>query len=82
MLDGRFVNLGDNNWDLRTRHKFEKYHIDMKDAYTEAEEDTAPEDSEEVEEEKSLSGETQTSGDEYESEEPETENKEDEDNYR
>ena len=82
MLDGRFVNLGDNNWDLRTRHKYEKYHIDMKDAYTEADEDTAAEDSEEIEEEKSLSGETQSSGDEYESEDSETESKEDEDNYR
>jgi DNA-directed RNA polymerase subunit delta len=36
-LDGRFVNLGDNTWDLRNNQKFEKVHIDMKDAYTELE---------------------------------------------
>ena len=30
MLDGRFVNLGDNTWDLRNRHTFDKVHIDMK----------------------------------------------------
>lgn len=37
MLDGRFVNLGDANWDLRTRHTFEKVHIDMNDIYSEEE---------------------------------------------
>ena len=30
MLDGRFVNLGDNYWDLRSRHTFDKVHIDKK----------------------------------------------------
>jgi DNA-directed RNA polymerase subunit delta len=34
MLDGRFVFLGDNLWDLRTRQTFAKVHIDMKDAYS------------------------------------------------
>ena len=34
-LDGRFVTLGENVWDLRTRQKFEKVHIDMKDVYAE-----------------------------------------------
>ena len=29
-LDGRFVTLGENVWDLRERHEFEKVHIDMK----------------------------------------------------
>ena len=78
MLDGRFVNLGDNNWDLRTRHKYEKYHIDMKDAYTDAEESDLPDDADEIEEEKKLSGETTVETDEYESEEE----VEDKDNYR
>ena len=34
MLDGRFVTLGENQWDLRSRHTFDKVHIDMKDAYS------------------------------------------------
>lgn len=34
ILDGRFVTLGENNWDLRVRHTFEKVHIDMKDVYS------------------------------------------------
>lgn len=46
MLDGRFVTLGENTWDLRSRNKFEKVHIDMNDVYKEDEEET-----EEVEEE-------------------------------
>ena len=29
LRDGRFVTLGENTWDLRTRHKFEQVHIDM-----------------------------------------------------
>ena len=29
ILDGRFVNLGDNVWDLRERNTFDKVHIDM-----------------------------------------------------
>ena len=37
MLDGRFVTLGENTWDLRTRHTFDKVHIDMKDVYTDVE---------------------------------------------
>ena len=46
LLDGRFVNLGDNIWDLRTRHKFDKVHIDMKDAYSEVEASTGDEEEE------------------------------------
>ena len=49
MLDGRFVTLGENNWDLRVRHKFEKVHIDMSEVYADVE--TYDEDSEEEEEE-------------------------------
>lgn len=33
MLDGRFVDLGDNVWDLRAHHTYEKVHFDMNDAY-------------------------------------------------
>ena len=49
MLDGRFVTLGENEWDLRVRHKFEKVHIDMSEVYSDVE--TFDDDSEEEEEE-------------------------------
>lgn len=50
MLDGRFVNLGDNQWDLRARQTFDKVHIDMKDVYSDVE--VADDDEEEEIEEK------------------------------
>ena len=31
---GRFVTLGENTWDLRSRHTFDKVHIDMNDVYS------------------------------------------------
>jgi DNA-directed RNA polymerase subunit delta len=49
-LDGRFVALGDNTWDLRVRHKYEQVHIDVQDVYSDVEE--SDEDSEDAEEEK------------------------------
>ena len=49
MLDGRFVTLGENEWDLRIRHKFEKVHIDMSEVYSDVE--TYDDDNEEEEEE-------------------------------
>lgn len=48
MLDGRFVTLGENLWDLRVRHKYESVHIDMSEVYSDVE--TYDEDSEEEEE--------------------------------
>ena len=48
MLDGRFVTLGENEWDLRERHTFDKVHIDMKDVYSDVQ--TSDEDSEDNEE--------------------------------
>lgn len=50
LLDGRFVNLGDNMWDLRNRHTFDKVHIDMRDVYSDV--DTVDTDEEEEAEEK------------------------------
>lgn len=68
-LDGRFVTLTDNTWDLRTRHTYAKVHIDVNDVYTEVEE--SEEDSEENEEDGELKdGEDDILGDE-ESEEGE-----------
>ena len=52
MLDGRFVTLGDNTWDLRERQTFDKVHIDMKDVYSEVDEEEDSTDSEEKEEDK------------------------------
>lgn len=52
MLDGRFVTLGENMWDLRSRHTFDKVHIDMKDVYSDveaADDDDKEEDEEEKE---------------------------------
>ena len=50
MLDGRFVTLGENEWDLRSRHTFDKVHIDMRDVYSDVE--TVDDDTEELEDEK------------------------------
>lgn len=38
-LDGRFVNVGDNKWNLRDRVTFEKVHLDMNEIYAEDEEE-------------------------------------------
>ena len=50
MLDGRFVTLGENQWDLRSRQTFDKVHIDMRDVYSDVE--AVDDDSEEEDEEK------------------------------
>lgn len=39
-LDGRFITVGENNWDLRSRHKFDEVHIDMNDIYTDEDEES------------------------------------------
>ena len=44
-LDGRFITVGENNWDLRSRHTFSEVHIDMNDIY--AEEEDVPEEPDE-----------------------------------
>ncbi len=51
MLDGRFVDLGDNVWDLRSKHTFDKVHIDMNDVYSEVEEEEEEDEEEEEYEE-------------------------------
>ena len=49
MLDGRFITLGENEWDLRERHVFDKVHIDMRDVYSDGQ--TSDDDIEEKDEE-------------------------------
>lgn len=50
-LDGRFVNVGDNKWNLRERVQYDNIHIDMNDVYAdeEEEEETNPENDESME---------------------------------
>lgn len=38
-LDGRFITLGDNTWDLRSRHTFDKAQIEMNSVYSYDEDD-------------------------------------------
>ena len=82
MLDGRFVTLGENEWDLRVRHKFEKVHIDMSEVYSDVE--TSYDDSEEEEEEaeynKAFEEEEEKKDEDYNSEDEESEEEEKEDN--
>ena len=49
LLDGRFVNLGDNKWDLRSRYKFDKVTLDVNECYSDDDDDvdTDPEEKEE-----------------------------------
>lgn len=69
MLDGRFVTLGDNLWDLRVNHEFSKVHIDMKDVYSDVEtkDDDSEEDTEEAEYNTAFKETTTTDDDEAES---------------
>ena len=39
IIDGRFVTLGENVWDLRKRCTFDKVHIDMNDVYVDDEDE-------------------------------------------
>ena len=51
LTDGRFVNLGDNTWDLRSRYTFDKVTLDVNECYSE--DDETEIDPEEIEEVKS-----------------------------
>ena len=75
-LDGRFVTLGENVWDLRERHTFDKVHIDMNDVYRDVE-TTQEIDEEEEEYNKILDGEKD---DEYDDEDQE-DNSDDDSDY-
>ena len=72
-LDGRFITLGENTWDLRSRYTFDKVHIDMNEVYA----DDIEDDEKEVDEnasEKELFGDDD---DDEDSEDEETSENED-----
>lgn len=69
-LDGRFVTLGNNEWDLRGNQTYEKTHIDVNDVYTEMDEEArANVDSDELEagEEEDYNLDEDKDSDEYDS---------------
>ena len=68
-LNGKFVVLADNTWDLRSRHTYDKVHIDVKYVYTDVEEDSG-QDAEDIEEEKEYNKSIQGITDEEEEELP------------
>lgn len=43
-LDGRLITVGENCWDLRSRHRFEEVHIDMNDIYSDDDDSSEVED--------------------------------------
>lgn len=48
-LDGRFVALTDNTWDLRIRHTYDKVHINVNEVYSDEADDAENIDLEELE---------------------------------
>lgn len=47
-MDGRFVNLGENVWDLKTRHTFEETHAKDMSLYSEDDDDADDDDEDDV----------------------------------
>ena len=50
-LDGNFVALTDNVWDLRKRHTYDKVHIDVNDVYSDVNQSDADEEDKKEEKE-------------------------------
>ena len=78
MLDGRFVTLGENQWDLRSRHTFDKVHIDMKDVYSDVETDDDDDEEEDEEDKEYNKVFNSKEGEDFEEEEEESEKSENE----
>lgn len=56
-LDGRFVTVGNNEWDLRENQTYDKVHIDMNDVYSDLDESyESNQETEDLEEEKAANG--------------------------
>ena len=45
MIDGRFITLGENLWDLKDRHTFDESHIDTGEDYRAADEEKSDDES-------------------------------------
>lgn len=67
-LDGHFVALTDNHWDLRSRHTFDKVHIDVRDVYSEVNTESGDEEDKDEQKEYDASMEGMAVEDEYDSE--------------
>jgi DNA-directed RNA polymerase subunit delta len=67
-LDGHFVALTDNHWDLRSRHTFDKVHIDVRDVYSEVNTESGDEEDKDEQKEYDGSMEGMAVEDEYDSE--------------
>jgi len=76
-MSGRFVVLGENIWDLRSRHTYDKVHIDVNDVYSDVDErDTdAVDEAEETAYNESVRGYVINDDDESAPEDEETESK-------
>lgn len=48
LIDGRFVNLGDNTWELRERVLFDDIALPLSEVYTDLDEETEKEDEDEA----------------------------------
>jgi len=76
-MSGAFVVLGENTWDLRSRHTYDKVHIDVNDVYSDVEErdDDAVEAAEEADYNASVRGSISSEDEEGLPEEEESEQK-------
>ena len=73
-IDGRFLNLGDNNWDLRENHTYARSHIDVNDVYSEVNSD---EDSDEEDKQEEKAYDAEVEGKAVESDDDEKDDDED-----
>lgn len=71
-LDGRFVDLKENEWGLRERETYDKVHINMNDVYADMDAETkANYDSEEHDDDENVLGESDEDSDDKSDEESE-----------
>lgn len=77
-LDGRFVDLQDNEWDLRERQTYDKVHIDINEIYSDIEQEVnANTDDEELDESEKAEMGIATDADDEENDDEESSSKED-----